>query len=53
LQTRGQQVEKLLDQAWAKGLRSYDELKQYVKKKTGKACSSKTIIAWKRTREAA
>ncbi len=49
--SRGQLVEQHLNQAWADGFRTYEQLMNYVELATGKACSKKVISAWKKARK--
>ena len=49
--TRRQTVFAALDNAWANGWRSYEDLKEFVKDDTGKACGSALILSWKKARK--
>lgn len=52
-QTRNQRalvVTALLDEAWSQGLTTYPKLLEYVKERTGEACSRRAIANWKRER---
>lgn len=50
-QQRSQLVTTLLDEAFGKGLKTYDQLQGYVQTHTGTACSRRTISNWKKSRE--
>ncbi|MEP0923422.1 hypothetical protein [Leptolyngbya sp. ST-U4] len=48
---RSRQVVELLEEADRLGLITYPQLMDYVKAKTGTACSRRTIANWKRARQ--